>query len=151
MSRQRDFLRLLVCAILLVPCSAPGVSPLPAPAPSKPEFRDKPFGPLPPPIPPQAKKPEEAPGKPIPLPWIVAGVALAVAVAGIVLYRSVGAWQSSNLFDRQYRFPMPEVFTPRLGGKRCGGHMATIRFGSVSAPRGGDSEAEDAKKGRFER
>jgi len=131
--------RPLVCAILLTVAWLPTVlatpTPFPAPSTSAPVFREKPFGPKPPPLPTQAKKIEVKPGKPIPIQWIVGGIAFALVVVGIVLYRSARAWRSSNLFDRQYRFPVSDKVDLRLGAKKCGGYMATIRFEPQTPPK----------------
>ncbi|MGI8435991.1 MAG: hypothetical protein ACR2NX_03685 [Chthoniobacterales bacterium] len=38
------------------------------------------------------------------------------------------AWLASNLFDRQYRFPIRGEAAIRFGATRCGGHMATLNL-----------------------
>lgn len=71
---------------------------------------------------------EVAETKPIPLAWKIAIVSIATVGSGFVLAFSIRAWRSSNLFDRQYRFPAPADAAFRLGGNKSGGCMATIEF-----------------------
>jgi hypothetical protein len=101
---------------------------LPRPSPSEPLLQERPYGPVPPPTPTPMRKKIEPPGPPIPKGWIIGGIAfVAIAVAGF-LYGSARQWHSSNLFDRQYRFPRAKNVAARFGAKRCGGHLATVRF-----------------------
>ena len=75
---------------------------------------------------------EAAQAKPIPLGWKIAVVAMIAIGTGFVLAFSLRAWRSSNLFDRQYRFPAVTVVAFRLGGNKSGGCMSTIEFGGPS-------------------
>jgi|ERR1700682_1323537 len=72
--------------------------------------------------------------KPIPLPWKIAIVATGLVVAASALLVSVRAWRSSNLFDREYRFPSVTNVALRLGANKSGGGMATIDFGDRAGP-----------------
>ena len=54
-------------------------------------------------------------------------VLLALAAA---FYFALRAWRSSNLFHREYRFPVPKNAALRLGASRSGGGMATADFAS---------------------
>ena len=141
-------LRSLACAILLTLASLPNLlatpTPLPPPSHSAPVFKEKPFGPKPPPLPTQPEKPIARVRKPIPLPWIIAGIVLCLAAVSIVLLRSARAWRSSNLFDRQYRFPLPDQVEQRFGGRKCGGYMATVSFGPIGPRPDVDSKTKDA-------
>ncbi len=53
-----------------------------------------------------------------------------LALAGVAfLAFAARIWRSANLFDHSYQFPVPTAPAPlRFGGRRCGGHMATIDF-----------------------
>jgi hypothetical protein len=82
------------------------------------------------------------PSKPIPRGFIFAGAVVVFLIAALLLFKAVGAWRSSNLFDRQYRFPHPAAIPARLGGARCGGQMATLNFG---APLPNESRRKDAQ------
>jgi hypothetical protein len=75
-------------------------------------------------------QPLEAPrGKaPIPRVWIIAGASVALLAGCGLLYASIRAWRSSNLFDREYHFPPAGPSAMRFGGARSGGLMATIDF-----------------------
>ncbi len=90
------------------------------------------YGVIPPPTPKPlrpAKREEEEETRPIPRGWIIGGaIAGALAIAGL-LYGAARAWRSSNLFDRQYRFPAVTEVAVRLGAEKSGGHLATVRFG----------------------
>ena len=68
------------------------------------------------------------PEQPIPVGWIIGGAAVIVIGTALFLWGSARQWHSSNLFDRQYRFPRSTKVAQRFGAKRCGGHMATVRF-----------------------
>jgi hypothetical protein len=72
---------------------------------------------------------QRAPSKPIPLHWKVTIVATGLVVAASALLLSVRTWRSSNLFDREYRFPAVTNVALRLGANKSGGCMATIAFG----------------------
>jgi len=103
---------------------------LPPPTPAKPDFQDRPFGPIPPSTPtPSPKRLLEEPSKPIPRGWIIGGIVAAVLATVALLYGCWRAWRASNLFDRQYRFPKAEAAKLRFGGNKCGGLMATVDFG----------------------
>ena len=138
---------ILLLALLAFCCASfvPVIAQLPPPTAATPEFKEKPFGPLPAPTqtpPPKAKDVE--PVKPIPREWLIGGgIAWILAIAA-VLWGANKAWHSSNLFDRQYRFPEGGEAALRFGGKRSGGHMATLRFGEP-APRRRDPAASEAK------
>jgi hypothetical protein len=117
---------------------------LPTPQPAAPLFQDRPFGPRPDPTDtPPARKLDEDDEKPIPLSWIIGGACAVALATAVLLYGSARQWRSSNLFDRQYRFPVLPNPALRFGGKKCGGHLAQIHFGSdvMSSKR---SEAKDA-------
>jgi hypothetical protein len=82
----------------------------------------------------------DEPEKPLPRSWIIGGgIAVIAALAGLI-YGASRVWHSSNLFDRQYRFPPPQEVPLRLGGEKSGGHMATVRF---RAPKNAASKAKD--------
>ena len=67
--------------------------------------------------------------KPIPVGWKIAIVAIVAMGGGFAVAFSLRAWRSSNLFDRQYRFPAVDTAAIRLGANKSGGCMATIEFG----------------------
>jgi hypothetical protein len=67
--------------------------------------------------------------KPIPVGWKIAIVAIVAMGGGFAVAFSLRAWRSSNLFDRQYRFPPVAAAALRLGADKSGGCMATIEFG----------------------
>jgi hypothetical protein len=77
--------------------------------------------------PPQAERPPP-PSKPLPRAVLIAGAAVLLLVSSILLFKSARAWRSSNLFDRQYRFPSTGPAALRFGGNRCGGQLATLNF-----------------------
>ena len=133
---RRGRVLLLLLPLLLLVCAAvqPLFAQLPAPPAATPDFKERPFGPIPPPTqPPKAKPKDIEPSKPLPLGWkITIGAAIVLGTAGL-LYGASKAWHSSNLFDREYRFPTGSTAALRFGGKRCGGHMATLRFGNPMA------------------
>lgn len=79
--------------------------------------------------------------KPIPLSWKIAIAGTALVVAASALLFSVRAWRSSNLFDREYRFPEGTNAALRLGAKKSGGCMATIDFNEREGPH--DSSPEN--------
>ena len=80
----------------------------------------------------------DEPEKPLPRSWLIGGaIAVVIGLAGLI-YGATRVWHSSNLFDRQYRFPPPQDVPLRLGGEKSGGHMATLRFRAPKA-----SEAKD--------
>ncbi|MGZ5024713.1 MAG: hypothetical protein ACXWBS_07590 [Chthoniobacterales bacterium] len=103
---------------------------LPSPSSSEPLFKERPYGPVPPPTPTPMHKIIEPEGPPIPIGYIIGGVAAVAVGVAIFLYGSARQWHSSNLFDRQYRFPRPANVAMRFGAKRFGGHMATVQFDS---------------------
>ena len=89
-----------------------------------------------------AQTPEQAPAetlddaeqfraRPIARGWKIAGALLVVSAAGVGLYFAIRSWRFSNLFDRQYVFPPAKEATPRVGGGRSGGCMATIDFAAA--------------------
>jgi hypothetical protein len=75
---------------------------------------------------------------------LIAGAAVLLFVSVILLVRSVRAWRSSNLFDRQYRFPAPGPAALRFGGNRCGGQLATLTFRTVEMKPSEKSKRENA-------
>jgi hypothetical protein len=79
--------------------------------------------------------------KPIPLGWKIAIAATAFVVAVSTLLFSMRAWRSSNLFDREYRFPAVTNAALRLGANKSGGGMATVDFNRREGPR--DSSPEN--------
>jgi hypothetical protein len=85
---------------------------------------------------------QAAPSKPIPRVWKVTIVAIGLVVAGSALLFSMRAWRSSNLFDREYRFPRVTNAALRLGANKSGGCMATINFSDRAGPMG-DSSSEN--------
>ena len=125
----------LLIFLLLASPALGASSPFPAPSSANSLFREKTYGPLPPPTPTPSPKAvlahEEE--KPIPAGWRIGGIVAAVLALAGLLYGAARAWRSSNLFDRQYRFPEAGEPALRLGGNRCGGHMATIK---LDAPAG---------------
>lgn len=111
-------------------------------SPAEPLFKERPFGPLPPPTAPPGRKDPEAEPLDIPVGWWIAmGVTGALAIAALY-YFSARRWHSSNLFDRQYRFKIVPDPALRFGAKKCGGHMARIDLGPLV--RLAESEAKDA-------
>lgn len=130
MKRRRALVLVLPLLALWLASALPLAAQLPPPTGATPEFKEKPFGPLPAPTQTPPPKPKDVePSKPIPREWLIGGgIAWVLAIAG-VLWGANKAWHSSNLFDRQYRFPEGGEAALRLGGKRSGGHMATVRFG----------------------
>jgi len=86
--------------------------------------------------PPNAPAPEAArppaPARAIPRVVLIAGAAVLLIVSSFLLFKSARAWRSSNLFDRQYRFPAAGPPALRFGGNRCGGQMAAIKFSDAS-------------------
>ena len=127
---QRSFLHLLLIGLL---CSGASMmkAELPPPEPANPLFKGRPFGPVASATPiPQKKRNVFEEEKPIPREWIIAGIAAGVLLTAAVLYGSARRWRESNLFDRQYRFPPVGQAAARFGAEKCGGHMATVRFGS---------------------
>jgi hypothetical protein len=115
------------------------------PEPAAPLFQDRPFGPRPPPTPtPERKKIDTEDEKPIPLSWIIGGASAAVMAIALLLFFAAGRWRSSNLFDRQYRFPLVQNPPLRFGGKKSGGHLARIQFGPEILPAVESSKTKDA-------
>jgi hypothetical protein len=68
------------------------------------------------------------PSKPIPRGWIIAGAGVALLAGCGLLFASIRAWRTSNLFDREYHLPPAGTAAMRFGGTRNGGLMATINF-----------------------
>lgn len=106
---------------------------LPEPSSAKPLFQDRAFGPTPAPTPtPARKRSNPRDEKSIPIGWIIGGAGVLALATVALLYGSQRAWRSSNLFDRQYHFPVAEEAAVRFGAKKCGGHLATVHFGPVA-------------------
>lgn len=103
-------------------------------------FDERRYVPTGPPPPPDAARPP-TPAKPIPRAVLIAGAAVFLLVSSLVLVKSARAWRSSNLFDRQYRFPEPGPADLRFGGNRCGGQLATLEFRGAALAK---SERENA-------
>jgi hypothetical protein len=78
---------------------------------------------------PAMDQPQAAPVRPMARGWKIAIVAIVAMGTGFALAFSMRAWRSSNLFDRQYRFPAVTTVELRLGANKSGGGMATIEFG----------------------
>jgi hypothetical protein len=74
-------------------------------------------------------QPQAGPVRPIARGWKIAIVAIVAMGSGFALAFSIRAWRSSNLFDRQYRFPAVGAVEFRLGANKSGGRMVTIEFG----------------------
>jgi len=147
MKQVRKLTFVLPALLLLWASVLPVAAQPPKPSPSAPLFQDRPFGPRPAPTLPRAVKPKESqPEKPIPIVWVISGGLAAVASAVALLYWAARAWRSSNLFDRQHRFPEAKEAALRLGGTRRGGHMARLRFGTSASSRPGRQrlKTEDA-------
>jgi hypothetical protein len=85
-------------------------------------------------VPSEFARAQRAPSKPIPLGWKITIVATGFAVAASALLFSVRAWRSSNLFDREYRFPPVKSAALRLGANKSGGSMATVDFSDRAGP-----------------
>ena len=120
---------------------------LPPPSPSAPLFQERPFGPIPEPTPPPAgRRIELEERKSIPVGWLIAGGVAAFVATVALLYLAARAWRSSNLFDRQYRFPVRKDVAVRFGGTKSGGHMAAVRYGAAEPLRGEghSSKTEDS-------
>lgn len=137
------FLGLLILQIATAALEAQPVSSSPTPTPTI--FDPRPLGVIPLPTePPPRAFPHDEESKPIPRKYLVTGaVAAALAAAGI-LYGASRAWRSSNLFDRQYRFPAEPAPALRFGGQKSGGHMANVRFRLRSARRSSGLKSKDA-------
>src|SRR5438046_10060016 len=123
--------RILFCSLLFLLLQSPVAetrAQVPQPSPSEPIFKERPYGPVPPPTPTPMRKKIEPEGPPIPTGYIIGGIAVVVIGVAIFLYGSARQWRASNLFDRQYRFPRPANVAERFGAQRCGGHIGTVRF-----------------------
>ncbi len=135
----------LLLSIFLLASAGPLLAELATPAPAAPLFQDRPFGPRPAPTDtPAARKINPEDDKPIPLTWIIGGACAAAIAIALLLYGSARRWRSSNLFDRQYRFPVDPNPALRFGGKKCGGHLAQVRFGSAIKPTEPSSKPKNA-------
>jgi hypothetical protein len=78
---------------------------------------------------------------------IVVAIVIALTAAALAtgLCFAMRAWRSSNLFDRQYRFPaVPEVAL-RLGASKSGGCMATLVFDAPARRSGAKSQTPGEK------
>jgi hypothetical protein len=121
-------LRSCVAAALLVATALPLAAQSPQPSPTEPIFEKRQFVPWATPTPDiPLRILGNAERKPIPREYIIGGAVALVVVALLLLWGASRAWRSSNLFDQQYRFPVrggPVAL--RLGGKKSGGHMASI-------------------------
>ena len=73
-------------------------------------------------------------------------VLLAFAAA---FYFALRAWRSSNLFHREYRFPVPKNVALRLGASRSGGRMATADFAANAPGQSSSLRTKDPKKRHF--
>ena len=136
---------LLVVLVLWLGQSSQLFAELPTPEPAGALFKDRPFGPQPPPTPtPASRRINPDDDKPIPLSWIIGGASAAALAIAALLYGSARQWRSSNLFDRQYRFPADPKPALRFGAKKCGGHLARVQFGSALGPSPQRSETKDA-------
>jgi hypothetical protein len=71
---------------------------------------------------------EPAASRPLPLGWEITIALLVAGAVGTAIYFCLRAWRSSNLFDRQYRFPKMENAALRFGANKSGGFMATIVY-----------------------
>ena len=111
---------------------------LPAPQPANPLFKDRPFGPVAPPTPTPQRKANvfQEEEKPIPREWIIGGSIAGALLVIAILYLATRRWRSSNLFDREYRFPYNEDVAVRFGAQKCGGLMATLRWNESRAAPG---------------
>src|ERR1700716_861924 len=85
-------------------------------------------------VPSEFARAQRAPSKPISLGWKITIVATGFAVAASALLFSVRAGRSSNLFDREYRFPPVKSAALRLGANKSGGSMATVDFSDRAGP-----------------
>jgi hypothetical protein len=79
-----------------------------------------------PPIPETPARQQVPEREPIPQGLIFAGEALVALVGAVILIAAIRAWRESNVFGRQYRFPLGEPAARRFGGTRSGGLMAVI-------------------------
>ena len=129
----------LFCAVTV----PPAVAELPPPSTSPPEFRDRPFGPKPPPTPPRPSVVRSESPERLPRSWILGGAAFGALIGGGLLFFAFRAWRMARIFGRQYRFPVPAKVAVRLGGERSGGLMATTRFATSGQTAGAESKAKD--------
>lgn len=132
-AKRGDLYSLGATVIMLVLMMAWGRTHLQAQSASpSPIFRAQQFGVIPRPTPTPTRRvaaePEEE-AKPIPRSWVIGGAIAAVVALGGLSYLATRVWRSSNLFDREYRFPVTRDAAIRLGAERCGGHMAVVQFG----------------------
>ena len=126
------------CVCVLAPL-APA---LPPPSPSPPVFQDRPFGPKPPATPPRPSIVRTQVPTPFPREWVIGGAAVGVVGGAALLFFAIREWRMSRLFGREYRFPVRNNVSLRLGGERSGGLMATARFGESSPSARDRSEAK---------
>jgi hypothetical protein len=112
------------------------ITPLAVAQPAPNPFNDQRFlgTATPTPTPDDLTREQPAPKKPPPRGLKIAIVAALLAIALVVLAFSVRAWRVGNLFDREYRFPVATTIAVRLGARRCGGCMATIKFRDRAGP-----------------
>ncbi len=87
---------------------------------------------------------QRLPSKPMPLGLKITIAAVVLAVAAISLAFLVRAWRSSNLFDREYRFPVAANVALRLGANKSGGCLAAVAFGDHDDLKSNDSTAENS-------
>ncbi len=131
-------LLLAVSSLLLVsPSRAASPTPFPEPSSANSLFQNRPIGALPPPTATPRPKhyfQDEEEVKPIPRSWWIGGIVIAVLAVVALLYGAARSWRSSNLFDRQYRFPTGGTAALRFGGMRSGGHMATLNLDGETLP-----------------
>ena len=105
-------------------------TPFPEPTSAASLFKDRHLGALQPPTPTpaRARPAQEEESEPIPTGWRIAGIVVGVLLLAALIYGASRAWLASNLFDRQYRFPIRSEAAIRFGANRCGGHMATLNL-----------------------
>lgn len=142
---------IVFAAVLVFSCASGSLAqsppPLASPSASEPIFKERAFGPKPPPTQAPVRPVTSADDdKPIPVGWYIAAGALASLATLLLLYGAARAWRSSNLFDQQYRFPQSTDAAVRFGAPKSGGHLASRQFGdSASVAKSvGKSESEDA-------
>lgn len=55
-------------------------------------------------------------------------IILVLAIAVVGLRFMIPAWKASNLFDREYLFPISDNANLRLGADKSGGSLAALDF-----------------------